>query len=73
MENYVQNLQTLDIKCNQIAVQTILESTTLRVCEKRLRHLNKKLVHENLNDDYSSIFAEYERKQIIEEVPEKKI
>ena len=73
MENCVQNLQTLDIKCNKIAVQTILESTILRVYEKRLRNLNKKLVHENLNDDYSSIFAEYERKQITEEVPEKKI
>ena len=44
-----------------------------RVCEKCLRNLNKKLVQENSFDDYNGIFAEYERKKIIEKVFEEEI
>ena len=44
-----------------------------RVCEKRLRNLKKNSVHENLMIITEYEIAEYERKQIIGEVPEEGI
>ena len=41
-----------------------------KICESRVKNLKRKLMRENLIEDYSNVFVDYEKNNIIEKVPE---